>query len=192
MKIKKIKFWKDEESTLILDIPTLAKGSEYAYESDMLSNSDSGSDSNFSEYFPSSSTDNESSKSDTSGIFPPILKIHPGTYHKKKIILRKTCPRINFEDDDKDENLDDDKDENLDVDKDENSDVDYSPSTPVYDEDSKDRFEKLNILLKLQNQNNSNLDDDKAENHLYDEDEITSDEIRAQLNDIFTTSDEDI
>ena len=96
MKIKKIKFWKDEESTLILDIPTLAKGSEYAYESDMLSNSDSGSDSNFSEYFPSSSTDNESSKSDTSGIFPSIPKIYPRTYKIKKIILRKNYPRINL------------------------------------------------------------------------------------------------
>ena len=87
-----IKFWKDEESSLIVDI--LEKGSENAYESDMLSNTDTNSNSNCSEYLPTTSsdnesiksdTDNESIKSDTSGMFPPLIKIHPGTYHIKKL-----------------------------------------------------------------------------------------------------------
>ena len=103
----------------------------------------------------------------------------------------------NFDDNnDDDENLEnDDKNKNYDGDdENENSDnnYSYSPSSPLYDEDSKDRFEKLKFLLKLQNQNNPNLSNDTDENYLNDDDEITADEIRAQLNDIFNTSDEDI
>ena len=202
--MKKLKFCKDEE-TIIIDIPTLAqKGSECYYDTENSGSEDAyDSSTSDSEYFPSSSSDNES-KSDTSDIFPSIPKIYPRTYNKKKIILRKICPRINFKNDDKDADLDVNKDEDFDVNKEDHLETilphqsygekvaDYSPSTPVYDEDEKDRFEKFNILLKLQNQNNSILDDNnKAEDYLYDKDEMTSDEIRTRLEDIFT-SDEDI
>ena len=52
------------------------------------------------------------------------------------------------------------------------------------------RFERFNISLELPN--NSILDaNNKDEDHLYDKDEMTSDEIRTRLEDIFT-SDEDM
>ena len=81
----KVSFWKDEESSQIVN---LEKGSKHTYESDLLSNTDTKSNSNCSEYLPTS--DNESITSETSGMFPPLIKIHPKTYHIKKIILTKT------------------------------------------------------------------------------------------------------
>ena len=209
--MKKLIFCKDEETQLIIDIPTLAKkgsenysdpensGSEYAHN---LSTSDS-------EYFPSSSnsSDNES-KSDTSDIFPSIPKIYPRTYNKKRIILRKNYPRINLKNDNKDaDQLNDvNKDEDLDdghKDEDQLETIspyqsyregiaNYGPSTPVYDEDEKDRFERFNISLGLQD--NSILDDDNKDEDQLDngnKDEMTADEIRAMLEDIFA-SDEDM
>ena len=164
--MKRIKFWKDEESTLIIDIPTLAnKGSECYYDTEN-SESEYAYDSSMSdsEYFPSSSSDNES-KSDTSDIFPSIPKIYPRTYNKKRIILRKNYPRINLKNDNKDaDQLNDvNKDENLDdghKDEDQLETIspyqsygegiaNYGPSSPVYDEDEKDRFERFNISLGL-------------------------------------------
>ena len=70
--------------------------------------------------------------------------------------------------------------------------ADYGPSTPVYDEDEVERFERFNISLELPN--NSILDDnDRDEDHLDNgnKDEMTADEIRTMLEDIFT-SDEDM
>ena len=83
-----MKFWKDEESSQIVDI--LEKGSEHVSESDMLSNTDTNSNSDYSEYLPTLSdnesiTSNTSIKSETSGMFPPLIKIHPETYHIKHI-----------------------------------------------------------------------------------------------------------
>ena len=200
-------FWKDEESSQIVN---LEKGSKHTYESDLLSNTDTKSNSNCSEYLPTSDnesiTSETSVRSETSSMFPPLIKIHPKTYHIKKIILTKTGSMMKFDDNNDDIETLEDNDENLENDdeiydgdnENGNSDNDdiYNLSSPLYDSDSNDRFEKLKFLWKLQNQNND--DNDTDENYLNnddkttandDVDKITVEEIRAQLND---TSDEDI
>ena len=140
-----IKFWQDVDVPEINDTPTLAKCYDNSEISDFeseISESDSNSD---SEYLPSSS----SSNSEMSG----TLKTYPRAYKKSRRNLKNGNEFTDFDD----EELDD---------------ADYSPSTPLYDEDEIDRFERLKFHLELQN----------------DHDDM----IRSKLIDIFSTSDEDI
>ena len=189
----KVSFWKDEHSSQIINLDKTSKHT-YESDSDLLSNTDK---SDCSEYFPEtdeSITSEHSVKSidsDTAKLFPPFKKIHPKLYSIKKIILTKTGSMMKSENND--ENLEND-DEIYDGDNENgNSDNDdiYNLSSPLYDSDSNDRFEKLTLLWKLQNQNNDEnyLNNDEKTTANDNVDKITVDEIRAQLND---TSDENI
>ena len=188
----KVSFWKDEHSSQILD-----KTSKHTYESDsdLLSNTDK---SDCSEYFPEtdeSITSEHSIKSidsDTAKLFPPFKKIHPKLYSlKKKIILTKTGFKNNDENLENDDEIYDGDNENG------NSDDDdiYNLSSPLYDSDSNDRFEKLTLLWKIQNQNNDEnyLNNDENFTTANDNfDQITVDEIRSQFNDTSDETDENI
>ena len=194
----KVSFWKDEHSYKILD-----KTSKHTYESDsddLLSNTDK---SDCSEYFPEtdeSITSEHSVKSidsDTAKLFPPFKKIHPKLYSlKKKIILTKTGFKNNDENsENNDEDLGND-DEIYDGDNENgNSDDDdiYKLSSPLYDSDSNDRFDRLTLLWKIQNQNNDEnyLNNDENFNTENDNfDQITVDEIRSHFNDTSDETDE--